>query len=226
MFNKKNLKKQIFITGTDTEVGKTFIAKLLSMAFIDVGYKVAYYKPIETGCDPICEDTFNITQITGQFYEEALLYQFKLPASPYTADLKENKNIDIDKIVKHYNSLKNRYNIVIVEGAGGLLVPIKKINGKIFTYLDLIKALDVPVIIVAKSTLGTINHTVLTVRALKGEGVDIKGIIMNKYPQNPDWVVKTNPEVIKEMTGIDKIIKIPYLEDISEDIKRKVMLLV
>ncbi|RUM61673.1 MAG: ATP-dependent dethiobiotin synthetase BioD, partial [Persephonella sp.] len=118
------------------------------------------------------------------------------------------------------------YNVVIVEGAGGLLVPIKKINGKIFTYLDLIKALDVPVIIVAKSTLGTINHTVLTVRALKNEGVYIKGIIMNKYPQNPDWVVKTNPEVIKEMTGIDKIIKIPYLEDISEDIKRKVMLLV
>ncbi len=224
---KENLKKQIFITGTDTEVGKTFISKLLAEAFLNVGYKVGYYKPIETGCDPICNDTFDLVQLTGQFYEEALLYQFKIPAAPLSADMKEKKGIDIDRLINHYYKLKDNYNIVIVEGAGGLLVPITKKDGKIYTYLDFVKMLKIPVLIVARATLGTINHTVLTVRALKEEGVDIKGIILNKYPKNPDWATETNGEIISLMTGINKILKIPLIDgETPEDIKRKIMFLI
>ena len=224
---KENLKKQVFITGTDTEVGKTFVAKLLAESFISVGYKTGYYKPIETGCDPICSDTFDLIQITGQLYQEALLYQFKTPASPLSADMKERKGIYIDKLVNHYLKMKKKYNVLIVEGAGGLLVPITKKDEKIYTYLDFIKMLKIPVLIVARATLGTINHTALTVRILKEEGVDIKGIILNKYPQKPDWATETNAEIISLMTGITKILKIPFIDgEVSEDLKRKVMFLI
>ena len=223
---KENLKKQIFITGTDTEVGKTFIAKLLAEAFLSLGYKVGYYKPIETGCDPICNDTFDLVQLTGQPYEEALLYQFKTPAAPLSADMKEKKGIDIDKLVKHYENLKKKYNILIVEGAGGLLVPITKSDEKIYTYLDFIKMLNIPVLIVARATLGTINHTSLTVKALKEENIEIKGIVLNRYPKNPDWATETNSEIISLMTGIKKILKIPLLDgDVPKEIKEKLMFL-
>ena len=224
---KENLKKQIFITGTDTEVGKTFISKLLAEAFLDVGYKVGYYKPVETGCDPICNDTFDLIQITGQLYEDAILYQFKTPASPLAADMKEKKGIDIDRLVKHYFKMKEVYNVVIVEGAGGLLVPITKKDNKIYTYLDFIKMLKIPVLLVARATLGTINHTALTVRVLKEEGVEIKGIVLNKYPQKPDWATETNGDIISLMTGIKKILRIPYIDgEPSEEIKRKTMFLI
>ena len=224
---KENLRRQIFITGTDTEVGKTFIAKILAEAFLSLGYKVGYYKPIETGCDPICNDTFDLVQLTGQFYEEALLYQFKTPAAPLSADMKEKKGIDLDRLVKHYEDLKKRYNILIVEGAGGLMVPITEKDGKIYTYLDFIKMINIPVLIVARATLGTINHTVLTVKALRDKDIDIKGIILNKYPKNPDWATETNGEIISLMTGIKKILKVPLIDgDVPKDIKEKVMFLV
>ena len=217
-------KKQIFITGTDTGVGKTYISRAIAESYLKIGYSVAYFKPIETGCDPICNDVFDLTQITGQPYEEAILYSFKIPSAPLPAERKEGKKIDVSKILKHYERLKEMYNIVIVEGAGGIMVPITIYNGKPYTYLNFIQDTDIPVMVVAKSGLGTINHTTLTVNTLKSAKADIRAVILNKYPKNPNWVERTNPEMIELLTEIRAIIKVPFSDfGLDDEVKQKLM---
>ncbi len=223
--NKK--KRVIFITGTDTGVGKTFIASQMIKGFLNLNYNVGYFKPIETGCDPICNDVFNITQLTGQMFDEAIVYSFQEPAAPYSAEKKENKKINIEKIIDRFNKLKKKYDILVVEGAGGLLVPITKYKEKVFTYLNLIKELNTPVVIVARATLGTINHSVLTIKCLQNENIQINGLILNKYPVKPSWVEKTNPDIIKDMTGISKVITIPFTDkELSKEEIMKLQMLV
>ena len=202
--------KSIFITATDTGVGKTTVSAAICKILKDKGINVAYFKPAETGCNPTPQDAYLLSKITGQPIEEVVLYTFKNPVAPYTATLLEGKDIDIEKIKSHYRYLTEKYDFVIVEGAGGLLVPIKK-N---YTYLDLIKNLNIPVLIVARASLGTINHTVLTVRAL--EGNEIVGIVMNGF-SGEDISEDTNPSIIEEMTGIPVIAKCQKTQDpISE----------
>jgi len=191
------LDKAIFITATDTGVGKTTISKALAKLLKDKGYKVAYFKPIETGIEKEENtDYYSLLEITKQ-QDLAVLYKFKNPVAPYTATLLEGIDIDIDLIKKHLENLKNKYDFVIVEGAGGVAVPIK-ID---YTYLDFIKETKIPVLVVSRSKLGTINHTYLTVKALKDINADIKGIIINEYEGN-DISEKTNPEIIEKMTNI------------------------
>jgi dethiobiotin synthetase len=227
LFEKPKKKKTVFITGTDTGVGKTYISALLAQIYLDLGYTVGYLKPVETGCDPLCNDTFNITQITGQPFDEALVYSFQEPAAPYAAALKENRSIDISKIKERYDKLRKKYDLVIVEGAGGLLVPITKVEGQLYTYLELVKDLDIPVVVVAKSTIGTINHTALTARCLQERQAKVNGIILNKYPKNPDWAEKTNPDIIKELTKIDKVITLPTLVNgLTNEDRMKLQMLV
>lgn len=190
----------VFITATDTGVGKTTVSAAICKILKEKGINVGYFKPVETGCNPVPSDAYNLSLITGQPLEEVVLYTFENPVAPYTATLMEGKDIDIQKIIEHYNHLKSKYDFVVVEGAGGLLVPIKK-N---YTYLNLIEDLNIPVLIVSRASLGTINHTVLTVKAL--EGKNIVGIVMNGF-SGKDVSEKTNPYVIEEMTGIKVLAK-------------------
>lgn len=198
----------IFITGTDTGVGKTYISYLLTKALLESGKKVAYFKPVETGCISECEDAKKLSSITGQSLNEIVLYKFKNPVAPLVAEREEGLNISIDKIMDYFEYLKNKYDFVVVEGAGGIYVPITKVKDKIYTYLDLVKDLKIPVIIVARANLGTINHTVLTINALKNIKADIKAVILNKASKNPNLAEKTNPDIIKEMTNVENIIKV------------------
>ncbi len=192
--------KSIFITATDTGVGKTTVSAALLKVLVKKGIKAGYFKPIETGCQPTPEDAYLISQITGQTLDEVVLYTFENPVAPYTGTIMEGKEINLHKIISHYNYLKNKYDILIVEGAGGLLVPIKKD----YTFLNLIEDLQIPVLIVSRSSLGTINHTALTVKAL--EGKKIIGIIMNGF-SGSDISEKTNAQIIEEMTKVKVLAK-------------------
>ncbi len=202
------MKKVIFITGTDTGVGKTYFSKLLVEYFKNKGFKTGYFKPVETGCNPECEDAKKLSEITGQSIDEVVLYKFRNPAAPLVAEREEGIKINIEKIKEYLERLKKKYDVLIVEGAGGIMVPITQINGGIYTYLDFVKETKLPVIIVSRANLGTINHTVLTVNALKNINAEIEAVILNQASKNPDLAEKTNPQIIKEMTGIEKIIKI------------------
>ncbi len=207
------MKNVLFITGTDTGVGKTYISTLIIKSLLNLGIKAGYFKPVETGCDPFCEDALKLSKITGQSIEESVLYQFKFPVAPYVAQIEENKKISIEKILEKIKYLSKKYEFLIVEGAGGIMVPITEEKGKIITYLDLINLTKMPVLVVSRANLGTINHTVLTVKALKDTDVQIKGIVLNRASKNPDLAEKKNPQVISRMTGIKHIFKVYENQD-------------
>lgn len=199
------MKKQIFITGTDTGIGKTYISYLIAKLLINKGVKVGYFKPIETGCMSDCEDAKNLSSITGQNIDEIVLYKFKNPVAPLVAEREENKKIEIEKILSHLKYLKEKYDFLIVEGAGGVSVPIKKKDGKIYTYLDFINDTKLPVVIVARANLGTINHTYLTFNAVKSYQGEVLSIFLNKASKNPDLAEITNKQILSEMLLFENI---------------------
>jgi dethiobiotin synthetase len=195
---------RIFVTGTDTNVGKTIISSWLCL---HTGY--AYCKPIQTGYVN-GTDSDTIKQLTSsQVYQESFLYQ--APLSPHLAASLENSEININ----HINIPNN--NNIIIEGAGGIFVPINK---HLFM-IDLIKQINAPVILVARSTLGTINHTLLSLEALRSKNIPILGVILNKtsnqYFQDNlkaiEWYGKTTVLAhIPKLTAINKssLLKIAF----------------
>lgn len=209
----------VFITGTDTGVGKTIITGGLAGALRSLGYKIAVYKPLQSGAE---------TDDNGQLYAPDLKfvcdidksittrcsYLLKIPAAPSISAQYENVEVDIDQIQADYKELSENNDIVLVEGAGGITVPLYKL----FTVTDLIKLLDIPVIIVARPNLGTINHTVLTVEYARKNNIKVIGIIISGYPVNTgDIAIKTAPDIIQQLTQIENIAIIPEIKGISED---------
>ncbi len=165
--------QEYFITGTDTDVGKT-IASAWMMLHLDADY----WKPTQSGTEPTT-DTKVVKQITGfpddRFHPET--YTLSQPLSPHEAARRDGVEIDIDQF-----QIPKTTRPLIIEGAGGLMVPLNKDN----LVINLIKQLDVPAILVARSGLGTINHTLLSLEALKKRNIDVSGIIISgeKSPHN------------------------------------------
>jgi dethiobiotin synthetase len=193
--------KSIFITGTDTGVGKTVITAALAWTILSAGKKTAVMKPVQTGTgEPGLADIEFVEKVVGAHYnpEEVCPYSFREPVSPLTASMVSGKKIDIEKIKNAYLRLESKYDFVIVEGAGGLLVPIRE------DYLmsDLASELGLSILIVARPGLGTLNHTTLTVESAKSRGLDVLGVVINRFPSRPGWAERTNPAQIVRMTGV------------------------
>ncbi len=208
--------KGIFITGTDTGVGKTFITIGLLRALQKLGFNVCPMKPVETGCGSlkgrlVPADALKL--ICAAEVDEPLNlinpYRFRQPLAPAVAAELDGVKIDKKKIISAYKQLSKKYDITIVEGAGGVMVPVYR---KYF-FADLIKDLNLPVIIVSRPGLGTINHTLLTIDAARNRGIDILGVIINYSTKiKQDISVKTNPEVIKKLGGVPLLGIVPYAE--------------
>jgi dethiobiotin synthase len=178
----------IFITGTDTDIGKTFISLILCRLL-----KFDYFKPIQTGVKTDISDSNYIHKFGVKTHQES--YVFNEPVSPNVAAEIENKEILIQNI-----KLPKKEKL-IVEGAGGLFVPINK-NQKI---IDIIVHFNIPVIVISEDRLGTINHTLLTLEALKNKGLNTLGFIMNRCKKNN---IQNNIKTIEQHSGIDCIGKI------------------
>jgi dethiobiotin synthetase len=196
------LGKAFFVTATDTEIGKTFITAGLAKAAQLEGRNIGISKPIS--CGGIDDPLFykKLLRISDSI-DEINPIRFKKPLAPYSAKKSEKVKIDIPKIKKHVHSLRKWKDITFVEGLGGALVPIKKD----YYVCDLIKDLNIPCIIVARAGLGTINHTLMTIKILKRGGVKIAGIILNGY-KGKELSEKSNAQVIEELSGIAVIGKI------------------
>lgn len=191
--------KGFFVTGTDTGVGKTIITAALIKTAHLLGFKTCGMKPIETGC---IREGDMLVPSDGMFIktvahmEESVKhvspYCFESPLAPLPASEIEGVSVDLEKIQNAYMSLLKKYDVVIVEGIGGLLVPINK-N---FFVLDLAREFGLPVIVVSKPGLGTINHTMLTVNYAIKEGLVVAGIIIN-YSQPSEGMLaeNTNPRL-------------------------------
>ena len=208
----------IFITGTDTGVGKTFVACGLIKGFREMGLKVIPFKPAETGCPDYPMDGRALIEASGLNldYEEVVPYLFKEPLAPSVAAKLEGREIDLCLIKERFKKLESIGDLVVVEGAGGLLVPI----AEKFTYADLAVFLDLPVLVVARSKLGTINHTLLTLRVARAYGLRVLGVVLNMY-EGADTAERTNPDVIRELGGcevyvVEKRDEVPTLKGLAE----------
>ncbi|HSN09260.1 MAG TPA: dethiobiotin synthase [Hanamia sp.] len=165
--------KPIFITGTGTDVGKTLIAAIVTEAL-----QADYWKPVQAGFSDGTDSLFVEEMISNnQSKIHPELYKLKMPASPHLAAAAEQKEIKIKEIITHLPKTKNR---LIIEGAGGLMVPLNKKK----MILNLIKELNAKVIIVSKNELGSINHSLLTAAVLKKEKADVAGWIFTEEYQN------------------------------------------
>ena len=208
--------KGIFITGTDTAVGKTFFACGLAALLKKSGYKVGVMKPVETGCGQddgklVPQDAAALKEVSGCEIplEQICPYQFREPLAPSVAAEREGARIDIDRLVSMYNKISVDHDITIVEGAGGLLVPLLPS----YTYADFAKVLKLPLIVVAANKLGMINHLLLTLEHASCKGLSVLGYVLNQIESQPSLAAETNREALVSLTGVPCMGEVPYIED-------------
>jgi len=197
------MNKGIFIAGTDTGVGKTVVSAILLASLRRAGIDAVPMKPVQTGCTsrngrfiaPDLEFMLKFAGIKPSRIDHVLMcpYRFKPACSPHLAASIAGKTISLKKVLHAFRQLTKKHQAVIVEGAGGALVPINKRE----TMLDLMKLLKLPVILVARQGLGTINHTLLSIREIRRAGLELKGVIFNQTkPGKPGYIEKDNPRII------------------------------
>jgi dethiobiotin synthetase len=211
--------KGFFITGTDTGVGKTVITAAFIKAVNILGFKACGMKPIETGCVRqgnvlVPSDGMFIKAIARM--EESIKYVspccFENPLAPLPASEIEGLSVDLGNIKKAYRDLSKNYKVFIVEGIGGLLVPIKRD----YFVVDLARDFGLPIIVVSRPGLGTLNHTMLTVNYAIKEGLNLAGIVINySYPSQDTIAEETNPDILKQISPVPVIGIFPYLKDLE-----------
>lgn len=174
----------IAITGIDTDTGKTIATGLLARYLVKKGIQIITQKMVQTGCKTVSEDVQVHRKIMGMEWTNhdqdgsTCPYLFQYPASPHLAAAMEEKSIDCSRILTATETLKTTYDCILLEGAGGLQVPLNKSC----TVLDYIQDQHYPVILVSSSKLGSINHTLLSMEALKARSLDLIGLIYNTFP--------------------------------------------
>jgi len=229
--------KGFFVTGTDTGVGKTVITAALIKTIGLLGIRACGMKPIETGCKRsnfkfqisnfkfkdrmlIPSDGMFLKEIAGMDSSIDLIAPicFESPLAPLPASELEGVPVDLGKIQKAYTDLSKNYDAIIVEGIGGLLVPIKRD----YFVLDLARDFGLPIIVVSRPGLGTLNHTMLTVNYAIKEGLNVAGIIINyNRPYRDTLAEDSNPEIIKQISTVPLIGVFPYLKDLESSVIEK-----
>lgn len=203
--SKIEFPRQLFVTGTDTDVGKTVICSLLT-----IGLKGTYWKPIQSGIPTDTEWIKQVTQLPDKHFLPEI-YRLIQHLSPHLASKIDGVKIDIEKIF-----LPNIDSHLILEGAGGLMVPI---NNEFFV-IDLIKKLQLPVLLVTRSTLGTINHTLLSLEQLRKYQIPIFGVIMNgpKNSHNRDAIENYGKiKVLAEVENLNPISPTTLLKEFQRN---------
>jgi len=211
------VKRGFFITGTDTGVGKSVITAGLAGVLARMGRDVGVMKPVQSGAKwlagrLVSEDAILAIKAAGikDSLEEVNPIYLEAPLAPTLAAKKAGYVIELETLTKAYRRLQDRHEIMLVEGAGGLAVPL--LSNK-FLVAHLVKYWDLPIIIVARGTLGTINHTVLTVEYARKLGLATAGFIVNGCGNYRE--AQTNAEIIKEITGVPFLGILPWLDDVS-----------
>ena len=205
----------IFVTGTDTGVGKTTVTAGIAAVMQSLGYAMGVYKPVQSGAiscgKKLLSPDLEFVKSIDANIQTKVSYNFKPPVAPSLAALLENAKIYKNRIKIDYENLKETCDFVVVEGAGGILVPVSE-N---FIMRDLAKLLDLPILIVARPDLGTINHTLLTIEAAKTVGLEILGVIISNYPSDTDDIaVKTAPDLISELSGVKILGVLPSVKEV------------
>lgn len=182
-----------FVSGIDTNVGKTVATGLLARTLAADGHLVITQKMIQTGCAQLSEDIEMHRRIQGiPLLEEDLSgltcpYVFSYPCSPHMAAAKDGRQIDLDVVTRATEQLRERYTYVLLEGAGGLMVP----NDHHSLTIDYVSQRKYPLILVTSGKLGSINHTLLSLFAARQYGIEVKALLYNRYPEE-DGLIEQN----------------------------------
>jgi dethiobiotin synthetase len=196
-----------FITGTDTGVGKTYVTKLLVESLRAEGKYAVGFKPISCGDR---DDATILAAASGNLpIDEVNPLHFSSGVAPHVAALLENKTIDPAGILASYQAISEKYDPVIVEGAGGWEVPITES----YFVSDLAKDLNLPVILVAANRLGALNHILLTLAAIQAKGLKCAGIILNQLEDEMDTPMITNKGIIESLTNVPLLDHIIHGQD-------------
>lgn len=210
--------KGIFITGTDTGVGKTVFSAALARLLTNRGINVGVMKPVTAGCTErdgrlVSDDAELLAWSAGiEMSQEIAPYLLKEPIAPSAAAEMEHVKIEFSRILAAYHRLCEEHDFVIVEGAGGLMVPLA--GGLLLA--DLVKLLDLPLLVVARPNLGTVNHTILTCFVARELGLEVKGTIISNYPGSPGSAETTAPHLIDSLSGVPLLARVPAFPDIDE----------
>ena len=212
--------KNVFVTGTDTGVGKTIVAGLLARYLCEQGRRAITQKWVQTGTRDFPSDIPTHLELMGakpeafQAYEADMTpYALELAASPHLAAAQEDVHIDTRKIVASFRRLSEAFDTVVVEGAGGILVPLNE--KKLF--IDVVETLALPVIVVAANRLGAINHTLLTLDALQKRNITVLGVVFNTLDRQEDEIVlRDNPKIVQAFARIPVLGQLPWSTDLTQ----------
>lgn len=206
--------KGLFITATDTGVGKTVIAGAIAKILRQSGKNVGVFKPIATGCTStreglVSEDTEFLSCCAESEFslDDITPITYSTPAAPLACEAAEHRKVDLEKILTAYNYICSKTDCVIVEGIGGIRVPITA--G--LDVLGMAKAFGLPVVIVARPNLGTINHTLLTIDAVRNANLPLAGVIINGYDESKaDFAWQSAPAIIAELGKTQILAVVPF----------------
>ncbi len=203
----------LFVCGTDTSVGKTFFCAHLLAYLCAQEVDAGYQKWISTGEQGRPVDLEYCFQVAGKKTDPALLdlqvpYRFQYPASPHLAAAREGRVVDPARIVESFHSLKKRYRFLIVEGVGGAMVPL---TGDLLL-VDLVASLAIPTLVVARSGLGTLNHTLLTLEALRARSIPIVGVVFSDGPAEvDDALAADNLQTVSTLGRVEVFGRLPMV---------------
>ena len=207
----------IFITGTDTGAGKTFVTAAIAAALRASGEDVVVRKPLLTGMEEEAtpespRDNELLATVTGGNPDEIAPLRFDPAVSPHLAADLAGVELDVPSIASATLEAAESSQVLLVEGVGGLLVPISR--GA--SVADLATSLGLPVVIAARPGLGTISHCLLTVEALRARGLQVRGIVMGPWPDEPSEVEQDNLRTVAEATGIP-VVTIPKVTNLTRE---------
>ena len=209
--------KSLFITGTDTDVGKTYITSGLAITLRKMGIDIGVMKPFAAGIAQekgYKSEDVEILCKSAQIHDAENLVNpqfFPIPASPYTAWKKLKIKPKIPLVLSSFKKLSDIHEMMLVEGMGGILTPILKD----YYVTNLIKDMKIPTIIVTRSKVGTVNHTLMTVKMCQKYKIPIKGIIINNFDKG--YPINQLKKDLENLTGIKVLGSIPFIKDMSDN---------
>ena len=209
------MKRGLFVTGTDTGVGKTIVAATLARLLAMKGVNAGVMKPVTSGCREergclVSDDALLLCRAAGiSCCATVAPYLLREPLAPAEAAKLDGIVIEADRILESYQRLAASYDFVIVEGAGGLMVPLAE---HLMT-ADLVRQLDLPLLVVARPHLGTVNHTLLTCFSARQLGLTVAGVVVNNFPESPDLAEQGAPRQIESLSGAPLLGVWPHLND-------------
>ena len=201
--------KGLFITGTDTDVGKTYVTALLVKTLRKAGFDVGYYKAAISGAPTVAEsDAGFVNRFAGINEPEDMIlsYLYQNAVSPHLAARIEGNPVEKEVILKAWERVTKAYPYVTMEGSGGIMCPIRHDEKAVYYLEDIIQWLHLPVLVVANAGLGTINHVVTTCEYIKKRHIPVKGILLNHWKGG--IMEEDNVKMIEEITGVKVLAKI------------------